>query len=165
MSTKWNHFIKHLHEMSHLTFPRWIHYQSDYNIEIHEFCDASQHAISAVVYIRSTTKEGKTISSLMFSKTKVALLKRLTIPRLELSGAVMLTKLIAHLLPILDLKGISLYMWTDSAVTYTWINNHPFPWKDFVQNRVCFIQETLPQAIWKFVPGTENPVSIVPLEA
>lgn len=48
-------------------------------------------------------------------------------------------------------------MWTDSAVAYTWINNHPSRWKDFVYNRVCYIQESLPQAIWRFVSGTDNP--------
>lgn len=69
----------------------------------------------------------------------------------------MLSKLIAHLLRILELKETPVYMWTDSAVAYTWINNHPSRWKDFVQNRVCYIQETLPQAIWKFIPGTDNP--------
>jgi len=51
-------------------------------------------------------------------------------------------------------------LWTDSAITYTWINNHPSRWKEFVQNRVCFIQETLPQAIWCSVPGKENSADI-----
>lgn len=91
------------------------------------------------------------------SRTKVAPLKRITVPRLELNGAVLLTKLMSHVLSILELSNSSLYMWTDSTIAYTWINNHPSRWKDFVYNRVCYIQETLPQATWKFVPGTDNP--------
>jgi len=87
-------------------------------------------------------------------------LKRLTIPRLELSGAVLLTKLVRHIIIIYDFPGISIYLWTDSAITYTWVNNHPSRWKEFVHNRVCFIQETLPQAIWCFVPGKENPADL-----
>lgn len=105
MSTKWNQFLQHLLEIAQLTFPRWFNYQSDYDIEIHGFCDALQQVISAVVYIRSTTKDGKTTSNLVCSKTKVAPLKKLTIPRLELSGAIMFTKLVDHFLPTLNSTG------------------------------------------------------------
>lgn len=117
----------------------------------------SQRAVSAVIYIRATNDQEEIISSLACSKTKVAPLKRMTVPRLELTGAVILTKLMSHVLRILDLSHSPVYMWTDSIVTYTWINNHPSKWKDFVYNRVCYIQETLPQATWKFVPGSDNP--------
>jgi len=53
-----------------------------------------------------------------------------------------------------------MFLWTDSKVTLTWINNHPSRWKDFVHNRVCFNQETLPQAKWRYVPGDENPADL-----
>jgi len=97
---------------------------------------------------------------LIVSKTKVAPLKRLTIPRLELSGAVLLTKLISHILEVLDLNGVSVFLWTDSSVTLTWINGPASKWKDFVQKRVVYIQETLPQARWRFVSGKENSADI-----
>ncbi|XP_011341045.1 uncharacterized protein LOC105281490 [Ooceraea biroi] len=169
LSARWIQFIDQLPELSRLTFPRWLSFQSDRKAEIHGFCDASQLAISAVVYIRLITTEGEILSSLICSKTKVAPLKRLTIPRLELSGAVMLTKLVAYVLLVLEMKNTPVYMWTDSAITYIWINGHPSRWKDFVQNRVCFIQETLPQSVWKFVPGKDNPADcttrgLIPLQ-
>ena len=63
-------------------------------------------------------------------------MKRITIPRLELSAAVIVTKLIFHVLQVFDHEKISVHMWTDSAIAYTWINNHPSRWKDFVHNRV-----------------------------
>jgi len=155
---KWTDFVDNLTYLSKLIFPRWIGFTSDsVYIEL-GFCDASQHAFAAVVYIRSTTIEGVITSSLMCSKTKVAPLKKLTIPRLELSGAVLLTKLIIHTLDVLELKNVPIYLWTDSSITYTWINNHLSRWKNFVfSNRVCFIQTLLLQAIWKFVLGIENP--------
>lgn len=81
----------------------------------------------------------------------------MTIPRLELTAAVILTKLVSRVLQILELKQLPVWMWTDSAIVLTWINNHPLRWKDFVHNRVCFIHEGIPQAIWKFIPGKENP--------
>lgn len=79
---------------------------------------------------------------------------------MELAGAVLLTKLISQILKIIQHKEISVRLWTDSSITLTWIINHPSRWKDFVHNRVCYIQETLPQAIWGFVSGKENPADL-----
>lgn len=80
----------------------------------------------------------------------------MTISRLELTGTVILTKLIFHVLRTLELSNSPIFMWTDSAVAYTCINNHPSQWRNFFTT-VCFIQETLSQATWKFVPSMENP--------
>ena len=146
--------------MHHISFPRWIHYKSNYSIEIHGFCDASQQAIAAVVYIRVNNNQNEVQTSILASKSKVAPLKRLTIPQLELCGACLLTKFVSHLINVLKFNNVPIYLWTDSFVTYTWIINHPSRWKDFVQNRVCFIQDTLPQAKWRFVPGNENPADL-----
>ncbi|XP_018314710.1 uncharacterized protein [Mycetomoellerius zeteki] len=84
----------------------------------------------------------------------------MTIPRLELAGAVLVTKLVKHLLQVFNQYSISVYLWTDSTVAYTWIINHPSRWKDFVHNRVCYIQEALPQAQWGLVSGRENPADL-----
>jgi len=160
MSNRWTAFVEQLKKMPSLSFPRWLGYKSDHHIELHGFCDASQQAMSAVIYLRSTSTEGEVQTNIICSKTKVAPLKRLTIPRLELSGAVLLTKLTSHIIRILELDNVSVHLWTDSSITYTWINNHPSRWKDFVHNRVCYIQEMVPQAIWHFVPGHENPADL-----
>ncbi|XP_018397773.1 PREDICTED: uncharacterized protein LOC108775825, partial [Cyphomyrmex costatus] len=156
-TSRWHNFIKNLQDTPQITIPRWIGFSGENRIEVHGFSDASKKAMAAVVYVRITTPEGSISANFVASKTKVAPLKRLTIPRLELCGAVLLTKLVFHLLTVLDLKNQPIVMWTDSLITYTWLNNHPSRWKEFVYNRVSFIQESLPQAEWKFVPGHENP--------
>lgn len=51
------HFTEHLKDIMTLTFPRWIDFKSGQDIEIHEFCDASQLAVCATVYIRTLSKE------------------------------------------------------------------------------------------------------------
>jgi len=61
--------------MPKLTFPRWLGVKTDYHMEIHRFCDASQKAIAATVHLRSITTEGDIITSLVVSKTKIAPLK------------------------------------------------------------------------------------------
>lgn len=117
LSAKWIKFVDQLQNMSNLTFPRWLNTQLNCQKEIYGFCDAFQKVISAVVYIRTTNEQRETITRLVCSKTKVAPLKRITIPRLELTGAVILTKLISHVLRILKLSNSSIFMWT--AVVYT----------------------------------------------
>ncbi|XP_018397750.1 PREDICTED: uncharacterized protein LOC108775769, partial [Cyphomyrmex costatus] len=160
MSDKWHKFLDSLHEIPKITIPRWLGMSSQSGLEIHGFSDASQKAMAAVVYFRVTDPTGHTSVHFVSSKTKVAPLKRLTVPRLELSGAVLLTKLVSHILSILDLADSPVVLWTDSAITQVWLNNHPSRWKEFVRNRVSFIHETLPQAVWKFVPGYQNPSDI-----
>ena len=137
--------------MSSLPFPRWLGKTAQSSIEIHGLCDASQQALAAVVYLRSTQQGGKVQTVLICSKTKVASIKRMTIPRLELSAAVIVTKLISHVLQVFDHEN-RVHIWTGSAIAYTLINSHPSRWKDFVHNRVCFIQESIPSAKCLFNP-------------
>ncbi|XP_018404637.1 PREDICTED: uncharacterized protein LOC108781220 [Cyphomyrmex costatus] len=154
--SRWRSFLETLQEIPKITIPRWIGFSSQHGIEVHGFSDASQKAMTAVLYLRVTDSEGLTTVHFVASKTKVAPLKRLTIPRLELCGAVLLTKLVSHFLTVLELKNLPITLWTDSSITHIWLNNHPSKWKEFVRNRVSLVQETLPQAEWRFVPGHCN---------
>ncbi|XP_034945919.1 uncharacterized protein [Chelonus insularis] len=153
----WQSLLQSLEGIPHLTIPRWIGTTQDSSVEIHGFCDASQSAMAAAVYIRVSSLSHEVTTSLLCSKTKVAPLKRMTIPRLELSSAVILTRLVSHCLKTLKIYQIPCYLWTDSLIVQTWLNEHPSKWKDFVHNRVCFIQDTLPTAQWRHVPGKVNP--------
>lgn len=155
---RWDKFREELPALSNLCIPRWLHITSSaVSVELHGFSDASQLAMSAAVYIRVKTNQNDVHVSLVRAKTKVAPLKRLTIPRLELTAALMLARLISNTQHALNLLENSTTLWTDSAVTLTRISSNPARWKDYVRNRVSAIQETAPSATWKFVPGKENP--------
>ncbi|XP_011861541.1 PREDICTED: uncharacterized protein LOC105558453 [Vollenhovia emeryi] len=160
ISQKWTHYLTQFQDMPNFSIPRWIGFKSDYKMEIHGFYDASQKAIAAAVYIRTVNSDGHVNTTLLSSKTKVAPLKRQTIPRLELAGAVLLTKLVSCILAVYEIPDVPIYLWTDSAITHTWLTNHPSRWKEFVHNRVCYVQETLPHARWNFVPGKDNPADL-----
>ena len=56
-------------------------------IQLHHFADASQMAYGAASYIRLTDSEGHIHCCLLMAKSRLAPIKQLTIPRLELTAA------------------------------------------------------------------------------
>ncbi|XP_057338496.1 uncharacterized protein LOC130676359 [Microplitis mediator] len=155
---RWKTFRDELPQLSHLRIPRWINLiPNSSSIEIHGFSDASQVAMSAVIYLRVCQPGEQTIISLICSKTKVAPLKRLTIPRLELSAALLLSKLASHVSFTLQLSRVPTYLWTDSSTTLAWVTSEPTRWKEFVKNRVEAIQQHSPDAHWRYISGKQNP--------
>ena len=128
---------------------------------LYGFCDASTTAYAAVVYLvkEDTTQKS---SSFVTSKTRVAPLKPLTIPRLELLSAALLARLITTVAESLSTR-IELReprCFTDSQVTYYWIRGVEKDWKPFVQNRVNEIHKLLLANCWVHVSGKENPADI-----
>ncbi|XP_043285701.1 uncharacterized protein [Venturia canescens] len=89
----WVTFRHDLAHLGNIAVPRWLNMTSDSTVEIHGFSDASQLAMGAVVYVRVTGPGKSTRTALVCSKTKVAPIKRLTIPRLELTAALLVAKL------------------------------------------------------------------------
>ncbi|XP_018405479.1 PREDICTED: uncharacterized protein LOC108781862 [Cyphomyrmex costatus] len=155
---RWLVFKQQLQALSNLNIPRWINISyTALSIQLHGFSDASQLAMAAVVYLRVETPNAGIQINLVCAKTKVAPLKKLTIPRLELNAALMLSRLVSNVRNALALENNSIFLWTDSSVVLTWVSSHPARWKDYVRNRVTIIQEIMPTATWLFVPGKENP--------
>ncbi|XP_043267646.1 uncharacterized protein [Venturia canescens] len=157
LQLRWWQFRESLSDLPLISLPRWLHSSPTDSVELHGFSDASQLAMAAVVYLRSTSSDGSTSVTLLASKTRVAPLKRLSIPRLELSAALLLARLIAYIQKTLPRKDAPLYLWTDSSVTLTWVSSQPARWKDFVRNRVSLIQDLTSTAKWRFISGKENP--------
>ncbi|XP_011309478.1 uncharacterized protein [Fopius arisanus] len=137
---RWRRFRDELTQLSEVTIPRWLGLLTDSVVEVHGFSDASQVARSAVVYLK-VFNNGKPQLTLVCSKTKVAPLKRLTIPPLELTAALLLAKLTKYVKDRLNLTNATACLWTDSSVTLTWISSHSSRWKEFVKNRVSLIQD------------------------
>ncbi|XP_068993178.1 uncharacterized protein [Neodiprion pinetum] len=133
---KWTLFRADLTNLANLRVNRWINLKENVSAELHGFSDASQLAMAAVVYLKVTDLQGNSSVALLCSKTQVAPLKPLTIPRLELNAAVLLTRLTLYVRKTLNLEQLPIYLWTDSAVTLAWIQRlsvgkllkHPLWW-------------------------------------
>ncbi|XP_015119829.1 uncharacterized protein LOC107043042 [Diachasma alloeum] len=155
---RWESFRQELTELDKVAVPRWLRISPQTNdIQLHGFADASTVAMSAVVYIRTQNLNEPASTVLVCAKTKVAPIKRMTIPRLELTAALLLTQLVTSTQQMLQLDQVETHLWSDSAVALAWIRSPASRWKDFVHNRVVKIQETLPNATWRHVSGKENP--------
>ena len=114
------------------------------DIQLHGFCDASEVAYSGVVYIRATDNRNNVHVALVMAKTKVVPIKRLSIPRLELCGAVIVSKLLRHVANILEVPLPNFFGWTDSRVTLGWLQGNPRRFLTFVGNRVTEISDATP---------------------
>ncbi|XP_017876390.1 uncharacterized protein LOC108622807, partial [Ceratina calcarata] len=158
IETRWKSLREDLTRLASLSIPRWFNTHQDSIIELHGFSDASTLAMVAVIYITVISPFTKlSVATLVCSKTRVAPLKKLTIPRMELGAAVLLAKLMHYVQARIKLNVKNIHLWTDSQVTLVWIKSHPSRWKDYVRNRVTSIQELTAGAHWRYVPGASNP--------
>ncbi|XP_046810032.1 uncharacterized protein LOC124420614 [Lucilia cuprina] len=127
------------------------------DITLHGFSDASLKAYSAVIYCLVKDKHGNIKLSLIASKTRVSPLKQISLPRLELCGALLLTRLMKSVILSLPHTNIQLRAWCDSTVVLSWLSVQPITLKTFVGNRTAEILETLPRSAWGHVCSKENP--------
>ncbi|XP_026829832.1 uncharacterized protein LOC105285090 [Ooceraea biroi] len=119
--------------------------------------NASTLAYAAAVYIKTVQYDGEVRVTLLVGKSKVAPLKPMTIPRLKLSAAGLLAKLIPFARRNLGIDDLPCHCWTDSTVVLDWISQHPSRWRTFVANRVAEVQEQLASCEWHHVPTDCNP--------
>lgn len=125
--------------------------------QLHGFSDASEKAYSGVIYLRMEDSNGAVHTSLITSKARVAPLKRLTIPRLELNGALIMAQLLSHCKDVLDLPLDVVHAWTDSTIVLAWLQGDPRRFKVYVGNRVAQILDLTPAGCWNHVMSEENP--------
>ncbi|XP_023312157.1 uncharacterized protein LOC111692395, partial [Anoplophora glabripennis] len=156
----WSTYKSELPCLSTLTIPRRVVVNNVTQTELHGFCDASNIAFSAVVYLRQITSKSKPpIVTFVCAKSKVAPLKRVSIPRLELCAAVLVSDLLDFVLQSYS-KHLSIdkiYAWSDSTVVLSWIRSSPHRWKTFVANRVSHIQDKVAPNVWHHINSTDNP--------
>ncbi|KAL7293536.1 hypothetical protein TKK_0012979 [Trichogramma kaykai] len=84
----------------------------------------------------------------------------MSIPKLELCGAVLLAELLQKIKSGLHLESVKTYGWTDSNVVLAWISNHASKWTPFVANRVSKIQSILTAQNWFYVSSGHNPANV-----
>ena len=93
---EWESIISDLEEFNKLKVPRGCILVDYYPVSVclHGFCDASERAFAAVLYLASKYPDGHIQVRLLCSKTRVAPTVKKTIPPLELLGTLLLSRLV-----------------------------------------------------------------------
>ncbi|UYV64990.1 hypothetical protein LAZ67_3002675 [Cordylochernes scorpioides] len=141
-----------------IKIPRYMWNDLIFPTEVHIFCDASQIGYGAVAYLRSETGRENTLT-LIWSKFRLAPMKSITIPRLELMAMVLGARLANAIQAALKRK-CETTLWSDSTTALSWIKRE-IEWRVFVRNRVREIQATTNLNDWRFVPSQLNPADLL----
>lgn len=124
--------------------------------QIHHFADASQIAYGAVSYLRITNARGLIHCSFVIGKSRLSPLKHLTIPRLELSAAVVAARLDKIIRTETDIHVDESVFWTDSTCVLGYLRNESKRFHTFVANRVATIQEVAAASQWRHVDSSQS---------
>ena len=125
--------------------------------ELHVFADASEDTMCAVAYLRSKPKEYSADLAFVIGKCRVAPMRHLSIPRLELQAAVTAVRLKEQIVKEHEMKINSCTFWSDSTTVMQWIHSSHRKQQVFVAKRVAEILDTTDVSQWKHVSGINNP--------
>ena len=128
--------------------------------QLHVFGDASENAFGVVAYLRLEFEDGTVHCSFVTSKARVAPIKQLSIPRLELQAAVMAVRVAEAVKAEHDMTINGTVFWSDSSTVLQWINSESRRYNTFVANRISEIQDSSEVSQWRHVPGSLNPADI-----
>ena len=129
-------------------------------IELHTFTDASSVGYGSCSYARVEYFDNSVQCCFVMGKSRVAPVKRVTIPRLELVAAVLGAKLSDLIRKELNVKFNAVYFWTDASVVLRYIRNSSARFDTFVANRIELLHTYTSVDQWRYVPGTLNPADI-----
>jgi len=157
---RWMSFHKDLEKLQNLSVPRKVLPKPN-EFQIHGFCDASQEAYGACIYVRSRCSENTWQVRLLCARSRVAPIKGSTIPRLELNGALVLAQLLQKLTDAWEIDRHKCHLWTDSTVVLSWLNAQSNRLKVYVSNRVNQILELTNASQWNYVRTDKNPADMI----
>ncbi|XP_062558096.1 uncharacterized protein LOC134222969 [Armigeres subalbatus] len=157
---RWRKWTLLLTQINQIRIPRCYfegatssHY---HNLELHIFVDASELAYSAAAYFRVIRDQGETDCILVMAKTKVAPLKPLSVPRLELLAAVLGARLMKFVEESHTLKIKQKFIWSDSATVLAWLKSDARRYKQYVACRIGELLALTNVGDWRWVPSKLN---------
>ncbi len=157
----WNMLTSELQTLNNICVPR-CYFERLYleSVQLHCFSDASEKAYAAAIYLRSQYSNGNVDVNLVAAKTRVAPLKKQSVPRLELLGANILVRLSNTVKNALQLpEDVEIFYWIDSMTVLYWIKNKK-QWKQYVMSRVTEIRKSTSPEMWRHCPGVQNPADL-----
>lgn len=159
LKLRWQHFLNNFNSLQTIQIPR-LAFTYTSHTELHVFCDASEKAYGASVYV-VTKQNTQYEANLLTAKSRIAPIHKLTIPKLELCAAVLASKLQQKSCASLHLNHVPVYMWTDSTIVLHWINKCSSQLNIYVANRVNIIRKLTNPKQWNYIPTKLNPSDLI----
>ncbi|GFW37752.1 integrase catalytic domain-containing protein [Trichonephila clavipes] len=161
IANEWREFVTTLKCIEEVKINRFIMADNNVRIVLQGFADASEAAYGAVVYLQCFLHNGAAKVSILASKSRVAPIRVISIPRLELCACVLLAQLVKKIRSTLRLNISDIVLHTDSTIALAWLNTPANRLKTFVANRVAKVQELTEGFQWNHVPSVLNPADLV----
>ena len=163
---KWKDLFREMKELSRVEFPRSLtRADAEEPPMLCVISDASQYAFGACAYSRQRINDDQYQVRLIAAKSRVAPLKQLSIPRLELQAAVLASRLAKTIQEESRMKFQAVKFFTDSTITLAWIQNPSRNFKPFVSARVGEIQSNADPSEWSNGPEfLQKPEELWPQE-
>ncbi|GFW34798.1 integrase catalytic domain-containing protein [Trichonephila clavipes] len=159
-ANEWREFETTLKCIEEVKINRFI-MADNVRIVLQGFADASDAVYGAVVYLQYFLHKGAAKVSILSSKSRVAPIRVISIPRLELCACVLLAQLVKKIRSTLRLNISDIVLHTDSTIALAWLNTPANRLKTFVANRVAKVQELTEGFQWNHVPSVLNPADLV----
>ncbi|XP_046339933.2 uncharacterized protein LOC124121032 [Haliotis rufescens] len=156
----WHQWLKDLTLLEDIHIPRCykpMEFGLVTSCQLHLFADASNVGYGVVGYIRFVNEDEEIHCALVMSKSRVAPLKKITIPRMELTAATLAVRMSSLILQELQVKVDTTFFWTDSMSVLRCIFNTNARFKTFVANRIAVIRDCSDIDQWRYVSSKENP--------
>lgn len=153
---RWESWCDGLAGLARLEIPRCYGLSTQAPWELHTFVDASDQGFAAAAYLRGPNAHGELTSRLVAAKTRVAPLRSLTMPRMELQAAVMGVRLAATVEAALTHQITARTFWSDSQDVLHWIRSRHRRYHAFVAARINEILDSSREEEWRWVPTQLN---------
>ena len=141
-----------------MTFPRHVGIFAAKSEKLVCFCDASKKALGVCIYLVSTDGEGNIVSNLWTAKSRIAPYPVQTIPRLELTAAVLAVNVMSHVRQVIpEVTSKNIYFMSDSRIVIFWLYSCSLSWPKYVANRLVSITAGSEVEQWGHVDTDENP--------
>ncbi|XP_062714227.1 uncharacterized protein LOC134290998 [Aedes albopictus] len=155
---RWQTWLQVLPQIEHIRIPRYYFGAQRSNngyAQLHTFVDASENGMAAACYLRFTY-EDIVECCIVAAKTRVAPLKFLSIPRMELQAALLGARLARTVSEALTIQISRRIFWSDSQDVLCWIKSDHRRYSPFVAFRISEILELTEIIEWRYVPTDQN---------
>ena len=157
---QWTRWLENLSTLEGFKVSRCLlppHFGPVIEARIHHFCDASMEAYGAVSYLRLQNEDGQVHCSFLMAKSRLAPIRPMSIPRLELAAAVVAVQMDQLLRSEIRMPLCESVFYTDSKIVLQYIKNTRLRLQTFVANRVAIIHDGSSPDQWMYISSEQNP--------